>query len=38
MLAERVGVDVRRFEIIYEVTETIKRSLEGLLPPDASRS
>jgi len=33
-LAERVGVDVRRFEIIYEVTETIKRSLEGLLPPE----
>jgi translation initiation factor IF-2 len=33
-LAERVGVDVRRFEIIYEVIETIKRSLEGLLPPE----
>jgi translation initiation factor IF-2 len=33
-LAERVGVDVRRFEIIYEVMETIKRSLEGLLPPE----
>lgn len=33
-LAERVGVDVRRFEIIYEVTDTIKRSLEGLLPPE----
>ncbi len=33
-LAERVGVDIRRFEIIYEVTETIKRSLEGLLPPE----
>jgi translation initiation factor IF-2 len=33
-LAERVGVDVRRFEIIYEVTETIKRSLEGLLLPE----
>jgi len=33
-LAERVGVDVRRFEIIYEVTETIKRSLEGLLVPE----
>jgi translation initiation factor IF-2 len=33
-LAERDGVDVRRFEIIYEVTETIKRSLEGLLPPE----
>jgi translation initiation factor IF-2 len=33
-LAERVGVDVRRFDIIYEVTETIKRSLEGLLQPE----
>ena len=33
-LAERVGVDIRRFEIIYEVTETIKRSLEGLLQPE----
>jgi len=37
-LAERVGVDVRRFEIIYEVTDTIKRSLEGLLQPERSRS
>lgn len=34
VLAERVGVDIRRFEIIYEVTDTIKRSLEGLLPPE----
>src|SRR5580692_1166463 len=33
-LAERVGVDIRRYEIIYEVTETIKRSLEGLLQPE----
>jgi translation initiation factor IF-2 len=33
-LAERDGVDIRRYEIIYEVTETIKRSLEGLLPPE----
>jgi translation initiation factor IF-2 len=33
-LAERDGVDVRRFEIIYEVTDTIKRCLEGLLPPE----
>jgi translation initiation factor IF-2 len=34
LLAERVGVDIRRYEIIYEVTETIKRSLEGLLLPE----
>ena len=33
-LAEKEGVDVRRFDIIYEVTETIKRSLEGLLIPE----
>jgi translation initiation factor IF-2 len=34
VLAERVGVDLKRYEIIYEVTETIKRSLEGLLEPE----
>ncbi|HXY37151.1 MAG TPA: translation initiation factor IF-2, partial [Planctomycetaceae bacterium] len=34
VLAERVGVDIKRYEIIYEVTETIKRSLEGLLEPE----
>ncbi len=34
VLAERVGVDIRRYEIIYEVTETIKLSLEGLLRPE----
>ena len=33
-LADREGVDVRRYDIIYEVTETIKRSLEGMLIPD----
>ena len=34
VMAERAGVDIRRFEIIYEVTETIKLSLEGLLQPE----
>jgi translation initiation factor IF-2 len=34
ILAERQGVDIRRYNIIYEVTETIKRSLEGLLLPE----
>lgn len=34
ILAERQGVDIRRYNIIYEVTETIKRSLEGLLIPE----
>lgn len=32
--AEHEGVDIRRFDIIYEVTDTIKRSLEGMLIPD----
>ena len=33
-LAERVGVDIKRYDIIYEVTETIRQSLEGLLLPE----
>ncbi|QDU79942.1 Translation initiation factor IF-2 [Polystyrenella longa] len=35
VLAEQEGVDIRRFRIIYELTDTIKRSLEGLLEPEA---
>jgi len=34
ILAEREGVDVRRYNIIYEVTAEIKRALEGLLEPE----
>jgi translation initiation factor IF-2 len=34
ILAEQEGVDVRRYNVIYEVTEEIKRSLEGLLEPE----
>jgi translation initiation factor IF-2 len=34
VLAEREGVDIRRYNIIYEVTDDIKRSLEGLLRPE----
>ena len=34
ILAEREGVEIRRYNIIYEVTEEIKRSLEGLLEPE----
>ncbi len=34
VLAERVGVDIKRYDIIYEVTETIRLSLEGLLLPE----
>jgi len=33
-LAEKNQVDIRRYSIIYEVTETIKRALEGLLEPE----
>ncbi len=34
LLAENEGVDIRRFNIIYEITDTIKQSLEGLLRPE----
>jgi translation initiation factor IF-2 len=33
-LAEREGVDIRRYRIIYEVTDEIKRVLEGMLKPE----
>ncbi len=33
-LAEKEGVDIRRYSIIYEVTDEIKLSLEGLLTPE----
>lgn len=33
-LAEREGVEIRRYDIIYEVIDQIKRSLEGLLLPE----
>ena len=33
-LAEREGVEIRRYNVIYEVTATIKDSLEGLLLPE----
>lgn len=32
-LAEREGVEIRRYNIIYEVTQDIKLALEGLLKP-----
>ena len=34
MLAEKEGVDVRRYDIIYEVTDHIKMALEGMLRPE----
>ncbi len=33
-LAENEGVDIRRYNIIYEVTEQIRQSLEGMLRPE----
>lgn len=33
-LAEAEGVEIRRYDIIYEVTDQIKRMLEGLLEPE----
>ncbi|MBM80836.1 MAG: translation initiation factor IF-2 [Planctomycetaceae bacterium] len=33
-LADREGIDIRRYNIIYEVTDQIKRVLEGLLEPE----
>ncbi|TWU21982.1 translation initiation factor IF-2 [Bythopirellula polymerisocia] len=33
-LAEQRGVQVRRYEIIYKITEDIKAALEGLLKPE----
>ena len=33
-LAEREGVDIRRYRIIYEITDEIRRQLEGLLEPE----
>jgi translation initiation factor IF-2 len=33
-LADRVGVQVRRYEIIYKVTEDLRAALEGMLKPE----
>lgn len=33
-LAEREGVEIRRYNIIYEVTDHIRQALEGLLRPE----
>ena len=33
-LAEKESVEIRRYNIIYEVTEQIRQSLEGLLRPE----
>jgi translation initiation factor IF-2 len=33
-LAERRGVQIRRYDIIYQVTEDIRAALEGMLRPE----
>ncbi|MGQ9574664.1 MAG: translation initiation factor IF-2 [Thermoguttaceae bacterium] len=33
-LAEHLGVQIRRYEIIYQVTEDLKAALEGMLKPE----
>lgn len=33
-LAEEKGVDIRSYRVIYDVTDDIKKALEGLLTPD----
>ncbi|MEZ6067709.1 MAG: translation initiation factor IF-2 [Planctomycetaceae bacterium] len=33
-LADREGVEIRRYNIIYKVTEEIRQALEGLLAPE----
>jgi len=36
--AEGQGVDVRVYQIIYDVTDDIKKAMEGLLPPTISET
>ncbi|MFH0980918.1 MAG: translation initiation factor IF-2 [Planctomycetota bacterium] len=33
-LAEERGVDIRRYKVIYEVADNIRRAMEGLLEPE----
>ena len=33
-LAEREGVDIRTYRVIYQLTEDIEKALVGLLAPD----
>lgn len=33
-LAERLGVQIRRYDIIYQVTDDLKAALEGMLKPE----
>ncbi|MBX9789811.1 MAG: translation initiation factor IF-2 [Pirellulales bacterium] len=34
VLADKLGVQIRRYDIIYQVTEDLKKALEGMLKPE----
>ena len=34
MLAEKLGVQIRRYDIIYQVTDDLRKALEGMLKPE----
>jgi translation initiation factor IF-2 len=34
LLADRLGVQIRRYDIIYQVTDDLKAALEGMLKPE----
>ena len=34
MLADKLGVQIRRYDIIYQVTDDLKAALEGMLKPE----
>jgi len=33
-LAEKLGVQIRRYDIIYQVTDDLKAALQGMLKPE----
>src|SRR5690606_16411112 len=33
-LADRLGVQIRRYEVIYKITDDLKLALEGMLKPE----
>ena len=34
LLADRLGVQIRRYDIIYQVTDDLRKALEGMLKPE----
>lgn len=37
-LSERFGIKISKFDIIYEVNDSVKREVENILPPEIKRS